>query len=94
MFPISDDNPTLRTPVVTYLLLLTLGAVWFLVQGAGFNEVALAASICDLGMISGELTGQVRLGTAVPIGGGLACVVENQPTNILTPLTSMFLHGG
>jgi membrane associated rhomboid family serine protease len=34
------------------------------------------------------------LGTAVPLGRGLACVVDNEPINILTPFTSMFLHGG
>ena len=27
------------------------------------------------------------------MGGGLACVVDNQAINVLTPLTSMFLHG-
>ena len=30
----------------------------------------------------------------MPLGDGLACVVDNEPINLLTPLTSMFLHGG
>jgi membrane associated rhomboid family serine protease len=30
----------------------------------------------------------------VPLGEGLACIVDREPINLLTPLTSMFLHGG
>jgi membrane associated rhomboid family serine protease len=30
----------------------------------------------------------------VPIGPGMACVVDQHAINIWTPLTSMFLHGG
>jgi membrane associated rhomboid family serine protease len=33
------------------------------------------------------------VGTGVPIGAGLACIVDREPINLLTPLTSMFLHG-
>jgi membrane associated rhomboid family serine protease len=94
MIPISDDNPTLRTPVVTIALLLCLGAVWVFVQGAGMDPQQLAASVCNWGLVPGELTHRARLGTAVPIGPRLACVVDNDPLNIYTPLTSMFLHGG
>src|SRR5688500_4142751 len=93
MIPISDDNPTLRRPVVTYALLLGIGATWVLVQGAGFNSRALVASVCNLGLIAGELTHKAPLGTAVPLGDGWACVVDNDPINVWTPLTSMFLHG-
>jgi len=93
MFPIGDENPTLRTPIVTYLLLATLLAVWILVQGAGFDEHALGASVCNLGLVPGELTHQARVGTGVPIGPGMACLVDREPINLLTPLTSMFLHG-
>jgi membrane associated rhomboid family serine protease len=94
MFPISDDNPTLRTPVMTYLTLGGIAATWFFVQGAGFNTSALAASVCNWGMLPGELTGRAPLGFRVPLGEGLTCVVDNEAINRLTPLTSMFLHGG
>lgn len=93
MFPIGDDNPTLRTPVVTYLLLASLVGTWLFVQGAG-EQIALATTVCNLGLVAGEVTGQASLGTSVPIGPGLACVVDRDPINWLTPLTSMFLHGG
>ena len=72
MFPLSDDNPTVRVPVATYCLIAIIVGVWVLVQGAGFNEVALASSICNLGMVPGELTGQAHVGTSVPLAPGLA----------------------
>lgn len=93
MIPISDDNPTLRAPVVTWGLLGLIGATWLLVQGAGFNAMALAASVCNLGLVPGELTGLARVGQGVPLGAGLECLVDREPINLLTPLTSMFLHG-
>jgi membrane associated rhomboid family serine protease len=94
MIPISDDNPTLRTPVMTYLLLGLIGFVWVFVQRAGLDAVALARSVCAWGMMPGELTGRAQLGLEVPLSRQLACVVNNDPINALTPLTSMFLHGG
>ncbi len=94
MIPLYDENPTLRTPVVTIALLAALGVVWVFVQGAGFDDIALATSVCNLGLIPGELTGRARLGSGVPIGEGLACLIDNEQINVFTPITSMFLHGG
>lgn len=94
MIPISDENPTLHTPIMTWLLLGTVFSVWFAVQGGGIDPIALATSVCNWGMVPGELTHRAALGTAVPIGAGLACVVDNESRNIWTPITSMFLHGG
>jgi membrane associated rhomboid family serine protease len=94
MIPISDDNPTLRTPVVTICLLAAMGAVWVLFEKAGFDANALAAAVCNWGLVPGEITGRAPIGQAVPLGSGMACLVDREPTNILTPITSMFLHGG
>jgi membrane associated rhomboid family serine protease len=96
MFPISDDNPTLRTPVVTYALLATLLLVFVFVQGAGgvINPYSLIASVCNYGLVPAELLHTRPVGFAVPMAPGVACVVDNEPINIFTPLTSMFLHGG
>jgi membrane associated rhomboid family serine protease len=94
MFPISDDNPTLRFPIITVLTLISLAAAWVLVQGAGFDDRVLAASVCNLGLVAGEITHQAPLGSAVQIGEGLLCVVDDDAINLLTPFTSMFLHGG
>jgi len=53
----------------------------------------LAASVCNLGLVPAELTGGRPVGFAIPMGQGLACVVDAEPINALTPITSMFLHG-
>ena len=94
MIPLSDNHPTLRVPIMTYAILAAILGAWFFVQGAGFDPYAMAVSVCNLGMVPGELTHMAPLGTAVPLGRGLACVVDDDPINVLTPFTSMFLHGG
>jgi membrane associated rhomboid family serine protease len=78
---------------MTYLLIATNVAVWVLVQGGGTDAQHLAATVCNLGMVPGELTHLAPLGESVPIGPGLVCVVDNDAINVLTPLLSMFLHG-
>ena len=94
MIPLGDDRPTVRIPVMTYFLIGVNVLVWVFVQGAGFDPNRLAMTVCDLGMVPGELTHLAPIGQSVPIGPGLACVVDNDRINILTPLLSMFLHGG
>jgi membrane associated rhomboid family serine protease len=94
MIPIGDDNPTLRFPVMTYSLIAINVAVWLLVEHAGLDPVILATKVCNLGMVPGEITHLARVGESVPLGQGLACVVDRDSINILTPLISMFLHGG
>ena len=100
MFTVGDDNPTLRTPVITYAILATLLGVWIVVQGGGGmfgpDPLALVKSVCNLGLVPAELTHLRPVGFSVPLDpqSGLACVVDSEPINRLTPLTSMFLHGG
>lgn len=93
VFPISDENPTLRSPLVTVFFLVAIVLVWLFVQGAGLDAYALSASVCNLGLVPGELTGRAAVGVAVPMGDGLACVVDREAINTFTPVTSMFLHG-
>ena len=82
---------------MTYAVLGATIGVWFVVQGGGFDAFRLAASVCDYGMVPGELTQQAALGTQVPMGQHngefWACSVDNQPINLFTPISSMFLHG-
>jgi membrane associated rhomboid family serine protease len=94
MIPISDDNPTLRTPVVTYLLLGAVFFVWVVIQGAGLDEFRLAESVCEYGLIPMELTGRAELGFILKLADGISCGVDADVFNRLTPITSMFLHGG
>jgi membrane associated rhomboid family serine protease len=93
MIPLSDDNPTVRLPVMTILILSGMVVSWLLIQGGGFDSRVLVMSVCNLGMVPGELTGQAPLGFGVPIAPGLACVVDQEPINWATPVISMFLHG-
>ena len=92
MFPYRDDNPTLATPVVTFLLIGANVLVWVLVQGMG-AEPHLSRSVCELGLIPGEFLGLVPQGATVPMGNQTVCMLGDEQT-WFTPLTSMFLHGG
>jgi len=91
MFPYRDELRTLRTPHITIGLIAANVLVWVLVQGAGEPQ-QLMQSVCDLGLIPGELTGAVQAGTSFPLGGGYACVTE-AGRHASHLLTSMFLHG-
>jgi membrane associated rhomboid family serine protease len=90
MFPYKDDNPTLFTPITTFILIGVNLAAWVFVQGMG-AEPALSGSVCRLGLIPGEVLGRIPVGTAVP-GTAVAC--ETGPGTWLSVVTSMFLHGG
>jgi membrane associated rhomboid family serine protease len=94
MIPIGDDNPTYRMPIMTYLLIAVNVAVWVGVEHAGLNGQLLAARVCELGMVPGEITRLAPVGQVAPIGEGLSCVVDRDAINALTPLIAMFLHGG
>ncbi|HUG37873.1 MAG TPA: rhomboid family intramembrane serine protease [Candidatus Limnocylindrales bacterium] len=91
MFPYRDENETVRTPYVTLALIALNVAAWMFVQGAGAT-LPLARSVCNLGLIPGELTMSLPPGTAFPIGEGLVCLTDpgRQTANVVT---SMFLHG-
>ena len=91
MFPYHDENDTQRTPIVTMAIIAANVLAWLFVQGAG-AEFPLTASVCNLGLIPGELTLSVRPGTGFPMGDGVACLMDpgRQTPHVLT---SMFLHG-
>jgi membrane associated rhomboid family serine protease len=92
MFPYRDDNPTLRTPVVTVALIAACVVVWVFVQGMG-AEPALSRSVCELGLIPGEFLHNLPSGTAIRMGPSTQCVLGYGET-WYTPFTSMFMHGG
>jgi membrane associated rhomboid family serine protease len=92
MIPLRDHNPTARSSVATFTIVALNALAWALVQGFG-TEPSLSNSVCELGVVPGELLRAAAVGTAVPIAPGVACVVSDTP-NWWTPLTSMFMHGG
>src|SRR5437899_13077313 len=92
MLPYNDDNPTLTTPVVTFLIIGVNALVWILIQGMG-AEPQLSRSVCQLGLVPGEVLHRLPPGTPVPTGPGLGCVTGSGNA-FLTLFTLMFLHGG
>jgi membrane associated rhomboid family serine protease len=91
MIPYRDDNKTQRTPVITLALIAINVLVWLSVQGAGATY-SLASSVCNFGLIPGELTGALGPGAGFPMGDGLVCLADpgRQASHLIT---SMFLHG-
>ena len=91
MFPYHDENATQRTPFVTFAIVGANVLVWLTIQGAGVGW-SLAWSVCDLGLIPGELTLALPPGTPFPMGDGLVCLTDpgRQVSHVFT---SMFLHG-
>src|SRR5688572_7391010 len=91
MFPYHDENETQRTPYVTLVLIALNVLAWLLVQGGG-TTLQLARSVCELGLIPGELTASLAPGTPFPMGEDLVCLTDpgRQIPNVIT---SMVLHG-
>jgi len=92
MFPYKDDNPTELVPIVTVGIIAANVLVWLFVQGMGSPE-ALVRSVCNLGLVPGELLQTAKAGRGVELAPGLFCMVDAHP-HYTTLLTSMFTHGG
>jgi membrane associated rhomboid family serine protease len=92
VFPLRDENPTARIPVATIGIIALNAAAWIFLQGLG-SEAALVSSLCQFGLIPGDLLGHVPDGSVVALGDRAQCVIGGS-TALLTPLTSMFMHGG
>ena len=92
MFPLSDENPRLRLPIATILIIGLNVLVWLLVQGFGTPE-ALGKSLCLYGLVPGELLGNLAPGTRQALGANLVCEYDGSP-NPGSLITSMFMHGG
>jgi membrane associated rhomboid family serine protease len=91
VFPYHDENQTQRTAIVTLTLIALNVLAWVLVQGAG-STAPLARSVCEFGLIPGELTASLPAGTRFALGEGLVCTTDpgRQFGNLMS---SMFLHG-
>ncbi len=91
MIPYRDENETQRVSIVTATIIGLNLFTWIVVQGAG-ADFPLAKSVCDLGLIPGELTASLPVGSRMPMGRGLVCVTDpgRQFSHLIT---SMFLHG-
>jgi membrane associated rhomboid family serine protease len=98
VFPLKDNIPTDRFPVVT-IALIAINVIVFLFwqHPTGFDSVD-EVKVVDYGAIPYELThpGQHCILAAGQAGATVACgkVSTSQPDSIVTVFTSMFMHGG
>jgi rhomboid family protein len=92
MIPYRDENQTQRVPIITLVIIAINVLVWLLFERGG-QDFAVASSVCNYGLIPGEITGM--LGPNSPgfsMGNNLVCYAEpgRQFSHLIT---SMFLHG-
>jgi membrane associated rhomboid family serine protease len=85
--PISDENPTSRTPVVTILLIVANVLVWLYELGHGVD-----LSTLDYGAIPAWVLHGVREGRLVLPDGERVFLHQEVPAPF-SILTSMFMHG-
>ena len=91
MIPYKDDNPTVATPVVTIGIIALNLAAWLLVQGAG-AEPGLSRSVCQFGLIPGNLLQQIAQPVSIQLSRDSVCQVTGV-RSWYPLLTSMFMHG-
>ena len=91
MIPIRDENPTVHTPVATYILIVMNFVVWFFVQGFGQTD-ELTKSFCLYALIPGDFLNTVTSGTQFQVGTWICSVQPGVEFESL--LSSMFMHGG
>ena len=81
MIPLKDDNPTTRTPFVTYAIIAV--CVFVFILEIGSNSYSSGKLFYSYGLVPAVLTGKAELPSH------LAALPAE-----LTLLTSMFMHGG
>lgn len=92
MFPIRDDNPHYLTPYVTYTIVVINVLAWFFIQGFG-SEPSISRSLCQLGLLPGELLQLAPAGTTIQVGPNTLCKITDNASWVPI-LSHMFLHGG
>jgi membrane associated rhomboid family serine protease len=84
MFPIDDDNPIRITPYVTYGL-IALNVLIFVYE-LTMSDKGLSAFFQDWAIVPSQLTGTLL--------GQTYQALPSEPPEILTLISSQFLHGG
>ena len=75
MFPLYDENPSVRTPWVTIALIALNLMAWVGLQGFGAQR-DLAESVCRFGLIPAALLGDLPAGVPITVGSQYLCMVE------------------
>jgi membrane associated rhomboid family serine protease len=105
MFPLKDNIPTERFPVVTVVLIVANALMYFLFQRGGLtlgdpSSQHYIENLIDWGAFPYEFSHFGEHCEAV--GEGIACegqrgvtgTADPQPATILTAFSAMFMHGG
>src|ERR1700694_992165 len=92
MFPYKDENPTVHPAIITVAIIAANVLAFLFVQGAGATGL-LTRSVCDLGLIPGEILQSPKPGRGDELAPGMFCLVDAVP-KYWTVITSMFMHGG
>jgi membrane associated rhomboid family serine protease len=102
VFPLKDDIPTRRFPVLTVALIAINVVMFFGFQGAFFgSDEDFNRNVVDYGAVPYEISHPGDECEASPSGQTLVCEGQegvsgepaDQPSTWLTLLTSMFMHG-
>jgi membrane associated rhomboid family serine protease len=96
MFPLKDNIPTDRTPIVTIAIIAINVVVYFVLQKGGILSGPDQGIVVDYGAIPYEITHPDQHCVEVQAGQAIACGtgVGDQPPTLLTVFSSMFMHGG
>jgi membrane associated rhomboid family serine protease len=92
VIPFRDENPTTITPIVTVSIIVLNVLAWVFLEGLG-TERAVAAAVCNYGLIPAEMLHRAHPGVAYTLGPGMECVIT-AGAHWWTVVTSMFMHGG
>jgi membrane associated rhomboid family serine protease len=94
VFPLKDNIPTDRTPLVTIALIVINVFVYFVLQKGGILSGPSDTGVVDYGAIPYEITHPGDQCDVSPDGRFIQCDegLDGPPT-LLTIFTSMFMHG-
>jgi membrane associated rhomboid family serine protease len=101
VFPLRDNIPTDRVPIVTLALIAANVLAYFLWQKGGLSFGSPSGghylqNLIDYGVIPYEITHPDQHCVLIEGGQQIGCgdVAAGQPSTWLTPFTAMFMHGG
>lgn len=89
LIPLYDHNPVDKVPIITYVIIGLNVFAWLFIQHAGFTD-AFEVSLCNYGLIPGELLNLANPYRAVLLGDYFCYFRESPPFQTL--FTSMFMH--
>ena len=103
MFPLKDNIPTRRFPVLTVAFIVINVVMFFGFQGAFFNDADFDKKVVEYGAIPYEISHPGDQCVLPPGNAELVCGASDAAERVqgetlaptwLTILTSMFMHGG